>query len=116
MMNSAIRRVYGFNFPSDCKLDMPESLYDVAEIGMIAEKYEIAGLLEWATETADNLLTDCLGDEERLGQFLAFDRFRLTGPNLDFGRGCIQANLKKLRGREAFQNLLRMSRTWRQFL
>ncbi|KAM0698073.1 hypothetical protein Q7P36_001537 [Cladosporium allicinum] len=62
-MMAAIRHNYGFDLPGT-------SLYNLAWIGAVAEKYEIAGLSELALETARRALIDCLSDEEKLKEFL----------------------------------------------
>jgi hypothetical protein len=105
MLTPAIQFIYGFEYP-----DMPETLHCVAEIVVIAEEYKIAGLLEWVTETADNLLTNCLGHESELREFLRFDHFRPVWPRRDrlsnIAIGFVQKNLRKLQGEIAFQDLL----------
>ena len=63
VMMAAIRHNYGFDLPGT-------SLYNLAWIGAVAEKYEIAGLSELALETARRALIDCLSDEEKLKEFL----------------------------------------------
>ena len=105
MITPAIRFIYGSDFP-----EKPKTLYRVAGVVAIAEKYEIADLLVWAIETAVNLMAGCLSDEAKLKDFLAFGQFRVDSPTSglmhDFAFDFIQKNLKKLQGTGAFQDLV----------
>ena len=106
MLTSAIQFIYGFDFPK-----MPETIHDIARILTIVAKYGIPDLLKWVTVTADSVLTKCLGDDENLRQFLAFDRYGPVGPTSgqlsSYAIGCLHTKLKKHRGEVAFQDLLR---------
>ena len=90
---------------------MPGTIHDVARILTIVAKYGIPDLLKWVTVTADSVLTKCLGDEEKLRQFLAFDQYGPVGPTSgqlsSYAIGCLHTKLKKHRGEVAFQDLLR---------
>jgi hypothetical protein len=107
MTTPAIEFIYGHDFP-----DIPQTLHDVAEIVELAEKYEIADLLAWATETANNLLAECLGDDTMLKDFLAFGRFRwssTSGLMHDYAVVFIKQNLKKLQGTGVFEDLVEIN-------
>jgi len=107
MITPAIEFIYGYSFPGNLR-----TLHDVAEIVAFAEKYEIADLLAWATEAANNLLAGCLGDDTMLKDFLAFGRFRwssTSGLMHDFAVVFIKQNLKKLQGTGVLEDLVEMN-------
>jgi hypothetical protein len=107
-----IRYIYGFELPQDCEVDMPETLYEVAEIGATAEEYGVAGIVEWADNTADNLLAGCLNDETKLEEFLDIDYFHPKGARMraqayDYASRFFQKHLGELRPKPAFEKLLK---------
>lgn len=104
-MTLAIKFIYGCDIS-----DMPQTLHSVAKLDVVAGKREIAGLHEWVIEKVDNLLANCLGDEEELKQFLTLYRFLFVWPARDmlssFAISFVQRNLKTLQGDAVFQVLL----------
>jgi hypothetical protein len=109
-LTTVIKYIYGFE-AEDCVDDMPESLFELAEIGATAEDYGVPGLIKWASDTADDLLAACLSDEAKLGEFLTFDCFHLKGSSknvlvYDYAVEFIRKNLKKLNNKTAFHKLV----------
>lgn len=117
VMTAAIRYLYGFDFSHDIrgipKIEI-ESVFEISRIGVVAKKFEIAGLLEWASKTAQHNLAGCSNDEAKLETFLDVNtaRFRLSIymdsiTNYDFVVNIIRENIKELHGKAAFQKLLK---------
>jgi hypothetical protein len=110
VLTTVIKYIYGFE-AEGCMHDMPETLYEVAEIGATAEYYGVPGLVEWASETADNLVAACLDDNAKLGEFLDFDWFHPKGISkntlvYDWMVEFVQKHLKELNPRTALRKLL----------
>lgn len=87
-------------------------LRDIAKAGTIADRYEIGGLQKWLSETTDNLLADCLSDEAELGRFLGFGQPRSADApasiqTYGYAVRFFRKNLRKLRKKISFQELLR---------
>ena len=110
MLSTVIKYIYGFE-AEDCVDDMPETLYEVAEIGATAEYYGVPGLVEWASEIADSLLAACLSDNTKLGEFLDFKWFHSKGTSkntlvCDRMVEFVRKHLKELSTKTAFRKLL----------
>jgi hypothetical protein len=105
MVRTAIRHMYGFDFPGE-----DGHLEDFAEVGAIAEKYEIAGLPELVLPSDSRALDDCMSVAAKLEGFLKLGRlsnmFSGDDPEFDYAVKIILDNIAKLRKHEAFQELL----------
>jgi hypothetical protein len=111
MLIPALRYIYGFTFPREGEAEMPKSLYEIARFGALARRFGISDLEQWASDTAKNLLNDCLCEETKLEEFLAFDRFHPADSRIGLqvyshGVKYIWDNVKLIRYEPAFRRLL----------
>jgi hypothetical protein len=110
-MSAAIKYMYGFEFHGDPYPMSSTSLYHYASICAMAEKYEVAGLLEAALQAAQRALVDCLSDEAELREFLGTSGLWAMASST-YPRDFVLAvrilghNLTALRKKAAFQELL----------
>jgi hypothetical protein len=71
-VRTAIRYMYGLELPASYDIKCSWSLRCYAEVGAIAEKYEIDGLYDVIFEAANHAMAYCLGHSEAL-QTLLYD-------------------------------------------
>ena len=105
--------MYGFEFLGEDGYGSLHTIWDFAEVGAIAEKYEISGLHELILTAASHAIDDCVSDVGELKRFLCFGGFSTLpfGENskdnhFDYAARIIAYNLTKLRKYPVFQALL----------
>jgi hypothetical protein len=98
--------MYGFEFLGE---DL-DSLEAFAQLGAVAQKYEIAGLPELIRTAASRVLDHCINDEAKLRKFLFLGSliYKTSGKGQAFNCAVkiIGDNITKLRKHAVFQELL----------
>jgi hypothetical protein len=110
-----IRYMYGFEFPCDVRNWDFGDISSLAEIGAVAEKYEIRGLSECVLKAARRTLAEFLGDdsaEDRLEEFLLGFQYTSSphfgsSQEFDFAVKILGEHIDVLHNKAAFQELIR---------
>jgi len=110
VMKAAIRYMYGFEFLGEGGHRDLGSIAEFAEVGRVAEKYEIAGLPEFILTAASRALDDCISNEAKLGSFLNFGRQMSLNPGqeqrFNYAVKIIGDKVAELSKHDVFQELL----------
>jgi hypothetical protein len=111
-VRDAIQYMYGLELPARYKMERSWALRCYAELGAVAEKYEICGLYDLAFKAASGAMVDSLDDHGALKAML--DRSVFQTPesvrcayDYNFGVRVIWEQLTQLHRKKAFCDLLR---------
>ena len=111
-IETAIKYMFGIRILDEGNPSCPKSLGALARIGIFAEQYKVAGLLEAVFEATNRSLMDCLNDEGKLDLLFCchvrsfHQSTKDTGAFYRFTTKMFGDNIDKLYNKAVFQRLL----------